>query len=222
MTVAVLGPAGLLAWWLKVSVLSQGRRSRALVEAVGDVLPSVAGLVAALLAILLAPGWNSSPLPQLGAFYGGPLLVGLLLGQALPLACATRRGYVRMLWERLATAMVSTHLGLAGLLALDLPLIKVHLGHCGFNSRTVLSWWLIAVLGAFAGLVLLYLYHLWAVRRGFVAWSALGAPWDEAGGARVVVVSPAWRRVWLWVISSVVVLAVGIVLGALGSTWLAG
>ena len=83
---------------------------------------------------------------------------------------------VRTVLRSLPAVLVSTSLALAGLLAIGQPLIKWHLNYCGFGTLTVLQWWAIAALGALVGGLLLCVYHTWAVRRGFTAWSTL--LWD--------------------------------------------
>lgn len=119
---------------------------------------------------------------------------------------------------RYSFVLISTNLALAGLLAISLPLITKHLNYCGFSALTFLSWWAIVVLGALGGGLLLYAYHTWAVRRGFVAWSAL--PWgtNEAGNGGMATASPPWRRLWLWILLSFVALVAGTVLGIVGLT----
>jgi hypothetical protein len=64
---------------------------------------------------------------------------------------------------------------------------------------------------------LLYAYHAWAVRRGFASWSAL--LWDngEVGDGTATVSSPPWRRLWLWIVLSFVVLVAGMALAAVGT-----
>jgi len=118
--------------------------------------------------------------------------------------------------RRLPTALVSTNLALAGLLAIGLPLIKWHLDYCRFSILTVLSWWAITVLSALAGGLLLYAYHAWAVRRGLCAWSALLWGTGEASDSAAAVSSPPWRRLWLWIVLSFVVLVAGMALGVMG------
>jgi len=216
--VAVLGPAGLLVWL----IAARGRRASALVEAVGDLAPYVVGMVAALLTVVLVPAISQTSLLQLLAFYGLPLTIGVFLYQAPLLARATRSSYARTVLRRLPAVLVSTNLALAGLLAVSLPLIKWHLNYCGLSGLTVLTWWVIAVTGALAGGLLLYAYHAWAVRRGFAAWSALLRDTGEAGDGATAVSSPPWRRLWLWILSSFVVLIAGVALAAVGTALAAG
>ena len=217
LVLGMLGPFGLLVWLIAAG----GRRARALVEVAGDVIPTVIGMVAALLAGVVVPAIGQTTSLQLLALYGLPLFGGLTLYQGPILALATKRSYVRILFERLPTALVSTNMALAGLLAVSAPLVKAHLNTCGFSAWTVLPWWAINVVGAAGGGLLLYGYHAWAVRRGFGAWSM--SLWDgkEAGSAAVVA-SPPWRRLWLWIILSFLALIGGIALGVVGSTLVAG
>jgi hypothetical protein len=213
LVVAVLGPVGLLVWL----IAARSRRARALAETVGDLVPYVVGMVAALLTVIFVPTVSQTSLLQLLAFYGFPLTIDLFLYQAPLLARTTRSNYARTLLRRLPAVLVSTNLALAGLLAIGLPLFKQHLDYCGLGDLTVLSWWAIAVLGALAGGLLLYVYQTWAVRRGFAAWSVL--LWDtaEAGDGTATVFSPPWRRLWLWILLSFVVLIAGMALAAVGT-----
>jgi len=211
--VAALGPFGLLARLLGRPVTARGRRANALVEAVGDLPPYIVGMVAALLTIVLVPGVIQNHLLQLLAFYGIPLIIGLFLYQSPLLARATGSGYARTVWRRLPAVLVSTNLALAGLLAVGLPLINWHVNTCGLSTWIFLAWWIIAVLGALVGGLLLFGYHAWAVRRGFAAWSALLWDTGEAGDGRTAVSSPPWRRIWLWVLLSFVALVAGVAVG---------
>jgi hypothetical protein len=216
--VAVLGPVGLLVWLMA----ARGRRTDALVEAGGDLVPTVVGMVAALLAIVLVPGIIQNRLLQLLTFYGVPLSVGLFLYQSPLLARAAGSGYARTVWRRLPAVLVSTNLALAGLLAVGLPLIQWQVNICGFSTWIVLAWWIVAVLGALGGGLLVYVYHTWAVRRGFAAWSALLWDTGEASGGTTAVSSPPWRRLWLWIPLSFVVLVAGVAVGVWGTTLAAG
>ena len=215
--VAVLGPAGLLGWL----IVTRGRRPRALVETVGDLAPCVAGTVAALFPLAFVPaiGQNSG---LLLALYGLPLIIGLFLYQAPLLAWATGSNYARTVLRRLPAVLVSTNLALAGLLAIGLPLIDRHANYCGLSSFTLLQWWPIAVLGALVGGLLLYVYHAWAIHRGTAtgtaAWSALLWGTADAGDAPTTASYPSWRRLWLWLVLSYLLLAAGIVLGVMGTS----
>jgi hypothetical protein len=212
--VAVLGPAGMLAWLMA----ARGRRPRAPVETVGDLPPYVVGMVIAPLTAILVPAIGQNAGLVLLLCYGIPLTIGLFFYQAPLLARATESGYARTALRRLPAVLVSTNLALAGLLAISLPLTVWQLNFCGFSTFAVLQWWAIAILGALVGGLPLYVYHTWAVRRGFTAWSALLWGTDEAGAGTTTVSSPSWRRLWPWVVLSFVVLFAGVALGVLGTS----
>ena len=92
----------------------------------------------------------------------------------------------------------------------------------GTLLRPCPSWWTIAVSGALVGGLLLYVYHAWAIRRGFAAWSALLCGTGEAGHGTAKVASPPWRRLWLWILLSFVALVAGVALGVMGIALVSG
>ena len=76
-------------------------------------------------------------------------------------------------------------------------------------------WWISALLGAVLGGLLVYAYQVWAVRRGFIAWSALwGAGEGRAG--ETAVASPPWRRMWPLIVISILALAGRALVGGWG------
>jgi hypothetical protein len=211
--VAMLGPVGLLAWL----AAARGRRLRALEESAGDLPPNVAGMVVALLAAVLVPEIGQNPGLLLLVVYGLTLVPSLLFYQAPLLAWATGSGYLRTILRRMPAVLVSTNLALAGLVAVGLPLMNWQLGYCGLGRLVALQWWALAAPGAVLGGLLLYAYHAWAIRRGFSAWSAMLRGSDEGGDDTAAVCSPPWRRLWLWVVLSFVLLIAGIAAGVWGS-----
>jgi hypothetical protein len=212
LVVTVLGPLGLLIWL----IVARGRQPSPLVETVGDLVPYVVGMVAVLLAAVRVPEFGQNTLLLLLAFYGLPLSVGLFLYQAPLLAWATRSNYVRTVLRRLPAMLVSTNLALAGLVAVNLPLINWHLGYCGFSRLTILPWWGITVLSTLVGGLPLYIYHTWAVRRDFTAWPVRLWGMGEASDGATTISSLPWRRLWLWIVLSFVILVTGMVLGVMG------
>jgi len=211
--VVVLGPVGLLVWLFA----ARSGRASALVEVVGDMVPYVIGMTAALLIVILVPVVSKNSLLQLFALYGLPFVIGLFLYQAPLLARATGHGYAHTLWHRLPATLVSTNLALAGLLAVCLPLFVQHLDYCGVGSLAVLSWWALAVLGALVGGLLLYLYQVWTIPRGFAAWSVLLCDTIEDDAERVVT-SPPCRCLWFWIPLSFMILIAGMAVAAVGTS----
>ena len=65
-----------------------------------------------------------------------------------------------------------------------------------------------AVIGALVAMLLLLLYEGWAVRHGFRAWSVVALGDGE-------VTSPAWRKLWWWVLLSFAVLLGGVLASAI-------
>lgn len=198
-----LGPLGLLIWGLTEGRAKAKDRRSVLVEVAGDLTPTVMGFVGAFVAILLLPAAQSSVLLQAGLFLGLPVLMGLLLFHGPMLAHAAKQNYLRVVWRRLPHVMVSANLGLAGVNVIAAPLISLSLTKCAvmpLQLSLLGTIWGIAVMGALAGGLLLCAYQVWAVRRGFNAWSTLA----EGG---VGFTTPTWGRLWWWVLLTVAVLA---------------
>jgi len=76
------------------------------------------------------------------------------------------------------------------------------------TAWTLLTWWIIAVVGALIGGLLISLYECWAVRAGFQAWSVLACKVGK-------VCTPSWRKLWWWILLSYITLFGGIALGVI-------
>jgi hypothetical protein len=151
-----------------------------------------------------------SELAQLALILGLPLAVGWLAFQGTLLALASDGGYLRTLWARLPHALIAANLGIAGMHTLATPLINLSMRTCSIFPSP--GWeagilWAIVVGGALAGGLLLWLFQLWAVKRGLSAWRAVA--WEE-GAVR----SGSWRTLWWWVLLSYVVLVGGVAASA--------
>lgn len=207
--VAVLGPAGLLIW------LRAGRRPgktpalAALIEATGDAVPLVISFLVMLTTVVLVPAVQASAFWQVVLVFGLPVLLEWLVFQGLLLTRVTGKGYWRTLSERLAPAWVAANLGLAGINAVAAPLAGRSL-RSGATLPVSLpgagAWWAMAVSGALAGGVLLFIFEYWSVRRGCRAWSVLAA--GEGAAA-----SLSWRQLGWWLGLSYLVLIAGVFLG---------
>lgn len=173
----------------------------ALVEATGDVAPTVVAFTAAALAILLSPAAKASQPLQLMLFCGLPVLAGLLAFQGPLLASATRQRYFRILIERAPHAWAAANLGIAGILAPGIALANLSV-QMPLPPWIAVVWWASAVAGALPAMLLLLPYEAWAVRRGLRAWSAL------ASGEGEVVTVPC-RKLWWWILLSWAVLIGG-------------
>jgi hypothetical protein len=210
--VLVLGPLGLLARLIAGPGHRPGRWRAALLEAAGDVTPAAAGYTAYLALALSFPDRFGSTQAQLALILGLPMALGWLVFQGLLLALSAKRGYLAMLWERLPHALVAANLGVAGIAVVTVPLLNLVITRaCSlFPSPgwSVGILWAVAVGGALLSGLLLFLYQLWAVKRGLSAWCA-------AASGRGEVRSGSWRILWWWVLLSYLVLVVGIAAGVI-------
>ncbi len=201
--VVILGPLGLLVWLVAGRGRGAGVWRSALVEATGDVAPTVVAFIVAALVIFLSPAAQASQPLQLLLFCGLPLFAGWLAFQGPLVARATGKGYLRTLWQRLPHAWVAANLGMAGILAPGILLANMSV-QMPLPPWIAVSWWAFAVAGALPAMLLLLLHEAWAVRRGFRAWSVLA--WGEGE-----VASGPWRKLWWWIPLSYAVLIGGVV-----------
>jgi hypothetical protein len=205
--VAILGPLGFLVWLTVGRARQPGTWRAALLEAAGDVMPTVVAFAAFLALALFVPAVSGSGPAQGALMLGLPLAVGWLVFQGPLLALVVQRGYLRTLGGRLPQALVAANLGMAGVNAVAAPLVNASLGTCsifpspGWAMGTL---WAIVVLGALLGGLLLFIYEFWAVRRGFQAWSVLASREGQ-------VLPPSWRMLWWWILLSYAALFGGLV-----------
>jgi hypothetical protein len=209
--VIVLGPLGLLVWLLA------GRKPKAhpwqvaLVEAIGHLPPVGVAYMVMLAVFILFPQAQASGFLQILFIFVLPTLSGWLFFQGPLLALAARHGYLRTLGQRLPAAWVGANLGIAGVLALAMPLVNWLSSTCSMmeiSLWTVVSLWSVVVAGAVPGLLLILLYESWAVRRGFTAWSVLTSGEGEVS-------MPSWRKLWWWILLSFAAVIGGVVVNIL-------
>jgi hypothetical protein len=205
--VAILGPLGLLIWLVTRRRRPAGTWQVILVEAAGDVAPTVVTFTIMLIVVISVPGAQASVPLQILLIFGLPLLVGWLVFQGPLLALGMKVGYLHLLRQRLPQAWVVANLGMGGINTLTAPMVNQSTRICSIlplSPWVVMTWWSFVILGALGGGLLLFGYESWAVRRGFRAWSVLA-------GAEDKVVSPPWRRLWWWIPLSYVALFGGVV-----------
>jgi hypothetical protein len=232
--VAVLGPLGLIILLLvdngryradaRAPWLNRATPPRlwkiALLESFTDLPPYVVGVLVGFLILVLMPGLEQKKSLQLLVFYGLPLSLGLFLHRAPLLLRTAKQSYLSILGQTMPAAIIAVNLALTGLVAITLPLINWQLDRCGFGGVSALVWWPSAVPGALVSGLLLFVYHIWAVGHGFAAWSMVISGSAERGGGVSDKPHPTWRRLWLWILLSFVVLVVGMILGASAAAWI--
>ncbi|MBN2355328.1 hypothetical protein JXO59_04405 [candidate division KSB1 bacterium] len=209
--VIILGPVALLLCLVLGWKRQPGAGRVSLIEALGDVMPTVIAFVALMVIIILIPPVQSNPLVQLGVVLFLPLLVAWLLFHGPLLAPVKEKSYGHLLIHRLPQVLVTANLGMAGINAVAMPLVMLTIRICTvlpITAHTLIIWWGIAVLGALAGVLLILPYERWAIKRGFRAWSLL--IWKE-GEIR----TPSWRKLGWWIALSYAVLLLGLAAGAM-------
>ena len=208
--VVLLGPLALLARLLVGRCRQPGTWRVALLEAVGDVMPTVVGFVAFLTVVILVPEAQAAGgLVQVTVVLFLPLAVGWLAFQGPLLSGVTDSGYGWWLVRRLPHALVVANLGLAGTTVLALPLVNQSLRKCPIAPLagwTVIVWAAIVAVSAIVGTAVLFLYEWWAMRGGFQAWKVLA--WQE-GDVR----TPSWRELWWWIVLSYAAVVAGTIAG---------
>ena len=209
--VILLGPLGLLVWFVASRDRQPDTWRVALMEAVGDVMPTVFAFVASLVISIQVPAVQGAWPLQVLIVFCLPLVVGWLIFQGPLLSSVTEQSYGRFLSQRLLPALVAANLGMAGINLVAMPLVNQSIRVCSvlpLSARTVMTWWAIVVVGALVGGLLLSFYESWAVGRGFQAWSVLASSRGE-------VRSPSWRELWWWILLSYVALLGGLASGVI-------
>ena len=205
----ILGPLALLVWFIIETERKPVSWHDTLLEAIGDVMPTVVAFVAVLVLIIFIPAVQGSGLLQILLIFGLPLIMGCLVFQGPLLASMTNKSYGRFLINRLPQALVAANLGLAGISAIAAPLTMYSIRVCPIfplNFWTFITWWAIIIPGVLVGLLLLFLYEFWAIRGGFQAWSVLA--WREGK-----MHTPYWRDLWWWILLSYAALLGGLAAG---------
>lgn len=201
--VIVLGPLALLVRILVVQNQKEAAWRNAVVEATGNIIPVTFGYLLALVwMIFLLLSRGVSQIMQGVMIIGIPFIIGWLLFHVPLLTAHSNRSYLRFLWQRLPLVLVSTNLGIAGMLPIALPLVNKNLV-IPLSGWTVMAWWSFIVLGSIAGGVLLLIYEIWAGRQGYISWNILV---KNNGEIR----TPSWGKIWWWILLSFLLLILGL------------
>jgi hypothetical protein len=207
--VIVLGPVGLLAWFIVRRNRPHGSWATALIEALGDIAPTGVAFVAALVAVVLVPAAQVTGLPQALLMLGLPIVIGWFVFHGPLLAPVNGSGYARLLGRRLPHVLVAANVGMGGMSITAMPLVGWSLRTCPifpFSVWPILFWWAIAAVGAVVGGMLLFFYERWAMREASQAWSVLASGEGEMN-------TLSWGRLWWWIPLSYATLVGGIAIG---------
>jgi hypothetical protein len=206
----ILGPVALLIWLIAGRKPDVHPWQSALLEAAGHVPPIAVSFMLLLFVTMLVPSSQSNQLGQIAFIFILPLALGWLFYQGPWLAITARRSYLRMLAQRFPATWVASNLGMAGTFVLGLRLVNWITTTCSLmepTAWTILSLWLAVSLGACLGMLVIFIYELWVVHHSFRAWSVLALGTGE-------VATPPWRKLWWWVLLSIIVLFGAVILGS--------
>jgi hypothetical protein len=205
----VLGPFAFLVRCLVVGKKTLTVWRKALIETLPDLIPVVLSntLAIAILITTMFSG-NAGPVLQVLLVFVLPLMAGLFFhwiyaGPHIVLSPAN------FLVRRLAQVVVTTFLGLGGIIPVAMPLINKNLVAsliAPLSPAIVLSWWAFIATGAVAGGMLVFIYEYWAVKSNFTAWNAVATGDGEA-------VTPSWHKIWWWLPVSLAVMILGLAAG---------
>ncbi|MBE0679070.1 MAG: hypothetical protein IH592_09945 [Bacteroidales bacterium] len=207
--VIILGPVALIIRYLV------NRRCRtvlckyALTETPGNIVPVVIAYTVALtiLVVKMLSGGVSDQI-QLLLMFGLPVIAGWVYHLVF-LSPVSNRSIGRFLFQRFPQVLITTFLGLGGMIPVAMPLVNKSLAMpllMPLSPLAVMTWWAIVILGALAGGLLVFLFELWEVKRGFRAWAVLA---NNDGELNI----PSFKKVWWWILVSFTVLIAGLILG---------
>ena len=208
--IIVFGPLGLLVrLFMKHGQVLKGWQA-SFAETMGSVLPVVVTYTAAnviLIKMMLSGGAGQST--QVLLMLGFPLIAGWLLYHGTITTCISKKNYFRVLLRCLPDVIVTTFLGLAGTIAVALPLVNTSLKMSQLiplSPWIIMAWWLFIVIGSIVSIILVFPYSWWKVNKGFRVWAILAMGEGE-------VKLPYWGKLWWLVIISIILLIAGMVAG---------
>jgi hypothetical protein len=202
--VIVLGPLALLVRIIVLPGRKDNAWRKAVIEATGNIIPVASGyLLALVLLVLMLLSGGVSDIMQAVMIIGIPLIFGWLVFHAPLLKKYSNKNSGRFLLQRLALVVVSTNLGIAGMIPIALPLVNKNL-ILPLTGWTIMAWWAFIVLGSLTGSILLLIYEIWAGRQGYVSWNIVV---KDEGEVR----TPSWRKLWWWILISLLVLILGLI-----------
>jgi hypothetical protein len=100
---------------------------------------------------------------------------------------------------------------MAGIFAVAIPLINLSQQLCPLfppSHHTIVTLWIIVVIGGVISAFILYIFEYRNVKAGFVAWSALTDKESKVS-------TRSWRSLWWWVLISIAVLMLGLFAGVI-------
>lgn len=210
--VFVLGPAALTA---KIATMNSKKASvwrKALIETTGNLIPVVVSFLAAeIVMIINMISGGISEQQQILIILGLPLLSAWGIFHSPLLALAGKKNFFRFLYQRLPQTITTTFLALGGIFPVSMVLVNKTLAMSQIiplSPWIVLTWGTIIVGGSLAGGAFIFLYELWAVKKGYQAWNIFA-------GNEGDVTTPKLSVIWWWIVLSIIILLAGLITGVI-------
>lgn len=208
--VTVLGPVALIIrYFVKRRCRSEITRD-ALTETLGNIVPIVISYTTGLSILItrsLSDGTSQGF--QLFLMLILPLILGWVYHLVFLVQYSSNKGL--FILQRLPQVLITTFLGLGGMIPLAMPLVNKTINMSLLNPLSPLAvtgWWAMVALSALAGGVLIFLYELWEAKSGFRSWTVIA----QGEGEMVI---PKFSRLWWWLPVSLVILIAGLVMGVM-------
>jgi hypothetical protein len=207
--VVFLGPVALMAGFFALKRCKTTSCRNAIIETLGNLMPIVVSytMVYTILILSMLSG-NVTWQIQVTVMFGLPIIMGLVFHMAF-LAPVSNKNFGRFLLQCLPLVLVTTFMGLGGIIPIAMPLVKKSLNMSlliPLSPLAVMTWWAIVVLGALTGGLLIFLFQRWAIKNDFRSWTIL-----TTGDGEIII--PKWGKLWWWVLISLGILFAGLLIG---------
>jgi hypothetical protein len=207
--VIVLGPVALIAGYIAEKRCKASFCRTAVIETLGSLMALVVSYTVALVIVILNMlAGNLAWYIQVITMFSLPLMTAWLFHLALLGSVSSKTD--RFLVKCLPQVLVTTFLGLGGIIAVSMPLVNNNLNMellMPLSPLAVTTWLALVVLGALLGGFFIYLFERGLVKSGFQSWTLL----TQTEGELTV---PTWRRLRWWILIGFLVLIAGLFTGA--------
>jgi hypothetical protein len=207
--VVFFGPVAMMAGFFALKRCKTTRCQIAIIETLGNLIPLIVSYTVGLaILILIKLSGSVSWQIQVSMMFGLPIILGLVF-QMVFLSPVSHKNIGRFLLQCLPLVLVTTFIGLGGIIPVALPLVNKSLNMSlllPLSPLSVMTWWAIVVLGALPGGLLIFLFQRWAIKKEYRSWSVLAT-----GDGEIVI--PKCRKLWWWILISMGILFAGLLIG---------
>jgi hypothetical protein len=207
--VVFLGPVALMAGCFALKKCKTTFCRNTIIETLGNLIPVVVSYTLGLAILVLSKLSGSvSWQIQVSMMFGLPIILGLVFHMVF-LAPVSHKNAGRFLLQCLPLVIVTTFIGLGGIIPVALPLVNKSLNMSllmPLSPLSVMTWWVIVVLGALPGGFLIFLFQRWTAKKEFRSWSVL------TDGDREILI-PIWGDLWWWILISIGIQFAGLFIG---------